>query len=88
MSQAREFEGFESLTSTPPGTYVALEPNRPDGLQKRYLYRVDVEEPVPALKKVVVSIYYRRDNTTDIDTDQGQDGRAVSAGTMVSEPSR
>ena len=88
VSRAREFEGFESLESTPTGTFVALEANRADGLQKRYLYRVDVEEPVPALKKVVVSVYYRQDNTTNVDPHQGQDGRAVSAGTMVSEPSR
>lgn len=88
VSRAREFEGFDDLESTPPGSYWELEPSRADGLQNRYLYRVDVEEPIPALKKVVVSVYHRRDNTTNIDPTKGQSGRAVSAGTMIGEPSR
>jgi hypothetical protein len=90
VSKSREFEGFSGLASTPDGEYWTLEDDRPDGLQQSYLYRVEVEETVPALKKVVVSVYHRKQGiaSAEIDPKKGQSGRAVSAGTRIGEPSR
>jgi len=90
VSKGRDFEGFEGLVSTPDGEYWTLENDRTDGMQKLYLYRIDVTESVPSLKKVVVSIYHRKQNSSsiEVDTTKGQSGRAVSAGTVIGEPSR
>ena len=90
VSQAREYEEFDNLASTPEGDFCTLQSSRADKLESRYLYRVDVEQPMPGLKKVVVSIYHREEGsaTPTIDVRKGQNGRAVSAGTMIGEPSR
>ena len=81
VSAAREYDDFKSLCSTPPGDFLTLETGRDDGLDRRFLYRVDVDEQLPGLKKVVVSVYYRQENTGTpvVNTLKGQDGRAVSA---------
>lgn len=90
VSDAREYERYRDLLPTPNGQYWTLEDNRPDELQKRYIYRVEVSEPMPALKKVVVSVFHRDPDfpVPTPDTRKGQSGLAVSLGTLVAEPAR
>lgn len=90
VSNAREYESYRDLLATPPGQYWTLEPDRADALQKRYIYRVEVTEPVPAMKKVVISVFHRDADfpVPTPDTRKGQAGLAVSVGTLVAEPAR
>ena len=90
VSDAREYERYRDLLATPSGQYWLLDDNRPDQLQKRYIYRVEVSEPMPALKKVVVSVFHRDADfpVATPDTRKGQSGLAVSLGTLVAEPAR
>jgi hypothetical protein len=90
VADARKYEAYRDLMATPSGEYWALEPDRPDGLQTRYIYRVEVEEPITAMKRVVVSIYHR-DPVFPVptpDTNKGRQGLAVSVGTLLAEPAR
>jgi hypothetical protein len=90
VSEARQYEAFRDLLATPAGEYWTLEPDRADELQKRYLYRVEINEPMPAMKRVVVSVYHRDTNLAvpAPDTRKGQSGLAVSVGTLLAEPAR
>jgi hypothetical protein len=90
VSDAREYEKFRDLTATPSGQFWALEPERADGLQERYIYRVEVESPSPALKKVVVAVYHRDKDfpVPTPDTHKGQNGMAITVGTLIGEPGR
>lgn len=90
VSEAREYESYRDLQATPPGQYETLEPGRADHLETRYLYRVDIDQPLPALKRVVVSVYHRDADFTvpTPDFSQGRNGVAVSIGTLIAEPAR
>lgn len=90
VSDAREYESYRDLLATPTGEYWPLQPDRADGLQKRYIYRVEISEPIPAMKKVVVSVFHRDPDfpVPTPDTGKGQAGLAVSVGTLLAEPAR
>jgi hypothetical protein len=90
VSDAREYEGYRDLRSTPSGEFWQLQPNRPDGLQERYIYRVEVQQPIPAMKRVIVSVYHRDADfpVPTADTHKGQAGMAVTVGTLLAEPAR
>lgn len=90
VSDARDYDAYRDLLATPSGEFWTLEENRPDHLQSRYIYRVEVDEPMTALKRVVVSVYHR-DGDFPVPTanvHKGQQGLAVSVGTLVAEPAR
>lgn len=90
VSDARGYEGFRDLAPTPSGQYWSLEDERADNLQSHYIYRVDVDLPSPALKRVVVSVFHRDPDfpVPTPDTHKGQSGKAISVGTLVVEPGR
>ena len=90
VSDARNYELYSDLLSTPEDEYWALEPDRPDNLQTRYIYRVEVSELNSALKRVIVSVYYSDPAfpTPTPDLDQGQQGVAITVGTLIAEPAR
>lgn len=90
VSDARRYESYRDLLTTPSGNYWALDSERPDGLHKRYIYRVEVNEAMPALKRIVVSVYHRDGDfpVPTPDTGKGNQGLAVSVGTLVAEPGR
>ncbi len=90
VSDAREYERYRDLLGTPDGDYWTLESDRPDNLQTRYIYRVEVSELNPAMKRVMVSVSHR-DSAFPIptpDLSQGQNGVAITVGTMIAEPAR
>lgn len=90
VSAARVYESYDALQSTPAGDYWTLDAGRADGLDGRYIYRVEVTETVPAMKKISVSVYHRDPQATPPapDTRKPRDGRAVTVGTVVVEPAR
>lgn len=90
ISAAREFEQYDALLSSPPGAFELLDAGRADGLETRYLYRIDVVEPIPAMKKISISLYHRDaafPNPT-ADLTKGNSGHALTVGTMIHEPAR
>ncbi len=88
VSEARDYRAFMELEATPSGEYWNLEEDRTDGLQHRYLYRVEVEEPTRGLKRVNLSIFYRDSDFPGnvVDSSQGQAGQAIALGTILAEP--
>lgn len=90
VSAARQFENYEALLSTPPGEFWLLDSGRADGLDARYIYRVDVVEPIPAMKKITVSIYHRDPAfpAPTTDANKGRHGHTMSVGTAIAEPAR
>lgn len=90
VADARQYEAYRDLLATPSGEYWALEPDRADNLQTRYIYRVEINEPMPAMKRVIVAVYHRDPDfpTPTPDLDKGQDGMALSLGTLIAEPAR
>ena len=90
LADAREYESYRDLLATPSGQYWTLDPGRADGLEARYIYRVEINEPMPAMKRVIVSVYHR-DASASVPTPdirQGQAGMALSLGTLIAEPAR
>lgn len=90
VSAAREFEHYQGLLSTPAGEFWLLDSGRADGLDARYIYRVDVVEPIPAMKKITVSIYHRDPDfpAPTANTSKGRRGHAMTVGTALAEPAR
>lgn len=90
ISRARVYENFRHLSSTPAGMYWEFEAGRKDSLETLYLYRLEVTEPIPALKKCVVSVFHRDPDfpTPTVNLQKGRGGHALTVGTTIREPSR
>lgn len=90
LADAREYESYRDLLATPSGQYWTLDSGRADGLEARYIYRVEINEPMPAMKRVIVSVYHRDANASvpAPDIGKGQAGMALSVGTLIAEPAR
>ena len=90
VSRSRVYQNYDQLSSTPPGVYWEFESGRSDQLETLYIYRLEVTEPIPALKKCVVSLYHRDSDfpSPTVNLQKGRDGHALTLGTIIREPSR
>lgn len=90
LSAAREYQNYDALASTPANSFWLLDAGRSDGLEARYIYRVDVVEPIPAMKKLSVSVYHRNGAVPGAaaDLNKGRNGHALTVGTLIAEPTR
>jgi hypothetical protein len=90
VADGRDYDSYRDLLATPPDQYWELEAGRADQLETRYIYRVDIDQAVPAMKRVIVSVYHRDSDfpVPTVDVGKGQAGLAISVGTLIAEPAR